>query len=155
MIVRLVAEGDAFALELLQPLTVDLNAGGSRDRRVIPEDVAHVVEQPCGRQHNRGRALLAALYTMVEQHGDACRVLIFGGASPSVLGRMIDLARLSSIAAWKHQLHHASDAELEMLYTHLSNGLMNVVVGGYDKYSREEVISFVNHIVKSSLSLFQ
>ena len=42
-----------------------------------------------------------------------------------------------------------------MLYTHLSNGLMNVVVGGYDKYSREEVISFVNRIVKSSLSLFQ
>ena len=45
MIVRLVAEGDAFALELLQPLTVDLNADGSRDRRVVPEDVAHVVEQ--------------------------------------------------------------------------------------------------------------
>ena len=43
MTVRLVAEGDAFALELLQPLTVDLNAGGSRDRRVVPEDVAHVV----------------------------------------------------------------------------------------------------------------
>ena len=100
-------------------------------------------------------ALIAALYAMVEQHGDACRVLIFGGASPSVLGRMIDLARTSSITAWKHQLLHASDAELEMLYTHLSNGLMNVVVGGYDKYSREEVISFVNRIVKSSLSLFQ
>ena len=32
---------------------------------------------------------------------------------------------------------------------------MNVVVGGYDKYSREEVISFVNRIVRSSLSLFQ
>ena len=44
IIVRLVAEGDAFALELLQPLMVDLNAGDSRDRRVVPEDVAHVVE---------------------------------------------------------------------------------------------------------------
>lgn len=68
---------------------------------------------------------------------------------------MIDLAKDASIAAWRQQLRHATDAELEMLYTHLSNGLMNVVVGGYDKYSREEVISFVNHIVKSSLSLFQ
>ena len=57
-------------------------------------------------------ALIAALYAMVEQHGDACRVLIFGGASPSVLGRMIDLARTSSITTWKHQLLHASDAEL-------------------------------------------
>lgn len=100
-------------------------------------------------------ALIEAIYAMVGQHADACRVLIFGGASTSVLGRMIDLAKEESIAAWKRQLRHASDAELEMLYTHLSNGLMNVVVSGYDKYSREEVISFVNRIVKSSLSLFQ
>lgn len=99
--------------------------------------------------------LISAIYTMVEQHEDACRVLIFNGASPSLLGRMIDLAKEDSIASWKLQLHHASDAELEMLYIHLSNGLMNVVLGGYDKYSREEVISFVNRIVKSSLSLFQ
>lgn len=100
-------------------------------------------------------ALISAIYTMVEQNEDACRVLIFGGASPSVLGRMIDLARASSIAAWKQQIHHATDAELEMLYTHLSNGLMNVVLGGYDKYSRDDVISFVNRIVRSSLSLFR
>ena len=100
-------------------------------------------------------ALIGAIYKMVEQHEDACRVLIFSGVSPSVLGRMIDLAKDASIASWKRQLHHASDAELEMLYTHLSNGLMNVVLGGYDKFSREEVISFVNRIVKSSLSLFQ
>lgn len=100
-------------------------------------------------------ALIEAIYAMVEKHEDACRVLIFGGASPSVLGRMIDLAKEDSIASWKRQLRHASDAELEMLYTHLSNGLMNVVVGGYDRYSREEVIRFVNRIVKSSLSLFQ
>jgi len=100
-------------------------------------------------------ALIAAIYAMVERHEDACRVLIFGGACPSILGRMIDLAKDSSIAAWRQQLHHATTAELEMLYTHLSNGLMNVVVGGYDKYSREEVISFVNRIVRSSLSLFQ
>ena len=100
-------------------------------------------------------ALISAIYAMVEQHEDACRILIFGGASPSVLGRMINLAKASSIAVWRRQLRHASDAELEMLYTHLSNGLMNVVLVGYDRYSRGEVISFVNRIVKSSLLLFQ
>lgn len=100
-------------------------------------------------------ALIAAIYAMVEQHEDACRILIFAGASPSLLGRMIDLAKGSSIASWRQQLHHATDAELEMLYTHLSNGLMNVVVDGYDRYSRDEVISFVNRIVMSSLSLFR
>lgn len=41
-----------------------------------------------------------------------------------------------------------------MLYTHLSNGLMKVVVEGYDKYSKEAVVSFVDRMVKSSLSLF-
>jgi len=100
-------------------------------------------------------ALIEAIYTMVEQHEEACRVLIFHGASPSVLGRMIDLARKESIRSWRTQLCRASDVELEMLYTHLSNGLMHVVVGGYDKYSREDVIRFVDRIVKSSLSLFR
>ena len=100
-------------------------------------------------------ALIEAIYAMVEKNEDACRVLIFQGASASDLQRMIDLARDESIAYWKQKLRHATDAELEMLYTHLSNGLMHVVVGGYDKYSREEVIYFVNRIVKSSLSLFQ
>ena len=100
-------------------------------------------------------SLIEAIYAMVEQHEDACRVLIFQGASASVLKRMIDLARDESIAHWKQKLCHATDAELEMLYTHLSNGLMHVVVGGYDKYSREEVVYFVNRIVRSSLSLFQ
>ncbi len=100
-------------------------------------------------------AFIEAVYAMAEQHGEACRVLIFDGASPSVPGRMISLAREESIAAWRKQLRHASDAELEMLYMHLSHGLMNVVVGGYDKYSREEVVRFVSRIVSSSLSLFR
>ena len=61
MVVRLVAEGDALLPQPRQPLAVDLNAVGSRDRCVIPENIAHVVEQPCGREQDRGRALLAAV----------------------------------------------------------------------------------------------
>ena len=48
MIIRLVAEGDALTLKLLQPLAVDLNASGSGSRGVVPKDIAHVVEQPGG-----------------------------------------------------------------------------------------------------------
>ena len=48
-----------------------------------------------------------------------------------------------------------SETDLEMMYTHLSNGLMHVVVEGYDKYSKEEMIRFVNRVVKASLLLFQ
>ena len=100
-------------------------------------------------------ALISAIYKMTEQHEEACRVLIFEGASLSVLKQMIDLAKTSAIESWKKQLPRASDTELEMLYIHLSNGLMHVVVDGYDKFSREDVISFVNRIVKNSLSQFQ
>ena len=99
--------------------------------------------------------VITAIYGMIERNEKACRVLVFRGRSSSVLSRMIDLARESSISHWRQLLRHASDDELEMLYTHLSNGLMNVVVGGYEKYDREDVIRFVNRIVKNSLSLFQ
>ena len=68
---------------------------------------------------------------------------------------MIDVARQESLTRWKQYLPHATDEELEMLYTHLSNGLMHVVVEGYDKHKREDVIAFVNRIVKTSLSLFE
>lgn len=98
--------------------------------------------------------LVEAIYEMVEQHGEACRVLIFDGASPTVLSRMIALAKEPGIAAWKERLN-ATDAELEMLFTHLSNGLMHVVVEGYDKYTRDEVVSFIDRIVRSSLTLFR
>ena len=100
-------------------------------------------------------ALIEAIYTMIEQQQEACRVLIFQNVCPNVLRRMISLARDESISYWKRRLHHITDAELEMLYTHLSNGLMHVVVEGYEKYSREEVVRFVNRIVQCSLSQFQ
>ena len=100
-------------------------------------------------------ALIEAIYTMVEQHEDACRVLIFKGASTSLLQQMIDLAGKESIVYWRQMLRNATDIELEMLYTHLSNGLMHVVLEGYDRYKKDDVIHFVNLIVKNSLTLFQ
>ncbi len=99
--------------------------------------------------------LIEAIYDMIEQHEDACRVLVFNGDNPSVLIKMIDLARESSINYWRQHLNHASETELAMLYTHLSNGLMNVVVGCYDKYPRENVVQFVNQVVKGTLSLYK
>lgn len=100
-------------------------------------------------------AMINAIYAMVEQHENACRVLIFSGRNSSVLGRMIDLARQESLIRWKQYLPQATEDELEMLYTHLSNGLMHVVVEGYDKYKREDVVAFVNRIMESSLSQFK
>ena len=97
-------------------------------------------------------ALIEAIYAMVEQHEEACRILIFQGASTTVLQRMIDIARMETISVWKQRLYRADDNELEMLYTHLSSGLLSVIKDGFDKYSREEITCFVNKIVKCSLS---
>ena len=83
------------------------------------------------------------------------RVQILGNTNSTVLMRMIALAKKGSIAYWRKELPGASETELEMMYTHLSNGLMHVVVEGYDKYSKEEMIRFVSRVVKASLSLFQ
>ena len=92
---------------------------------------------------------------MVDQNQAACRVLILGNTSSTVLMRMIALAKEDSIAYWQKELPNASETELEMMYTHLSNGLMHVVVEGYDKYSKDEMIRFVSRVVKASLSLFR
>ena len=50
--------------------------------------------------------------------------------------RMIALAKKDSIAYWQKELPMAREAELEMMYTHLSNGLMHVVVEDYERYSK-------------------
>ena len=96
-------------------------------------------------------ALIEAIYDMVDQNQAACRVLILGNTSSTVLMRMKE----DSIAYWQKELPNASETELEMMYTHLSNGLMHVVVEGYDKYSKDEMIRFVSRVVKASLSLFR
>ena len=100
-------------------------------------------------------ALIEAIYDMVDQNQEACRVLILGNTSSTVLMRMIALAKEDSIAYWRKALPKASETELEMMYTHLSNGLMHVVVEGSDKYSKEEMIHFVSRVVKVSLSLLR
>lgn len=99
--------------------------------------------------------IIEAIYEIVEENEDACRVLIFQNTGGAVLQRMIAQARDKSIAFWRNELGGATGEDLEMLYTHLSNGLMHVVVEGYDRYSKEAIIEFVNRIVKSSLTLFQ
>ena len=100
-------------------------------------------------------ALIEALYGMVDQNQEACRTLILGNTSSAVIAKMIALAKADSLAYWHRELPKASETELEMMYTHLSNGLMHVIVEGYDKYSKEEMIYFVSQVVKVSLLLFR
>ena len=98
---------------------------------------------------------MGAIYEMIERNDNACRVLVFHGGDRKVLGKMIELAREKSIDYWRGELKNATEAELDMLYIHLSNGLLHVVVDGYGKYSREELSGFISRIVVSTLRAFQ
>ena len=71
MVVRLVAEGDALLPQLYQSLAVDLDAGGSGNRGVVPENIAHVVQQARGRQYDRRRTLLA-MVNSIHEHSCIC-----------------------------------------------------------------------------------
>lgn len=100
-------------------------------------------------------SLMDAIYEMIDRNDHACRVLVFCGGDRKIIGEMIALAKESSLDYWRGELKHASEAELDMLYIHLSNGLLHVVTDGYGKYSREELSKFINRIVVSTLQLFK
>ena len=121
----------------------------------IEEELLEAFSKALSQAEDNVGSHIEAIYGMIRENEEACRVLIFSGARPSILGRMILMAKEGSLARWRRMLPDASDAELEMLYIHLSHGLMNVVVGEYDRYSKDEVEAFVRRIVKGSLALFQ
>lgn len=88
--------------------------------------------------------LVTAIYDIIEKNEEVCRVLIFGRRSTTLLHKMIDYAHDLSIASWRAKLVKATEQDLEMLYLCLSNGLLCVVVDGYDRFAKEAMIRFVN-----------
>lgn len=100
------------------------------------------------------RQLVVAIYDIIDKNIDLCRALIFANTNQSLLHRMVAIAHDSSIENWRNYLKKASDNELEMLFTCLSNGLMQTVVDGYQKYDRNEVMNFVNAMVKNSMKVY-
>ena len=55
----------------------------------------------------------------------------------------------------KEILEEQQDTRVAEMYNAMIGSTDEVVVEGYDKYSKEEMIRFVNRVVKASLSLFQ
>ena len=98
--------------------------------------------------------LVDGLYRIVQENETVCRVLLFGRHSAALIHRMIDYAHDLSIVAWQKTLKKASSDELEMLYLCLSNGLLNVVLDGYDRFDRQTVIRFVEQMYCQAVALF-
>ena len=67
---------------------------------------------------------------------------------------MIAYAHDLSISAWRKTLKNASADELEMLYLCLSNGLLSVVLDGYDQFDQQSVIRFVEQMYRQAITPF-
>lgn len=105
-----VAEGDALLPQLRQPFVVDLDTVGSGGRGVVPENIAHVVEQPGGGQQDGRRLLFAALHAFHEKFRVGVAVLLRHG-KPVLRGFLI----LWNTLSHEVQLHRAALQELRAL----------------------------------------
>ena len=98
--------------------------------------------------------LVDGLYRIVQENEAVCRVLLFGRRSTELIHRMIAYAHDLSISAWRKTLKNTSADELEMLYLCLSNGLLSVVLDGYDRFERQTVIRFVDQMYRQAIAPF-
>lgn len=100
-------------------------------------------------------ALVEAMYSIIERNEPACRVLILKNTDSSVIQRMIAMARESALDCWRREFPGTAEAELDMMYTLLSNGMLRVITEGYGVYPRAQVVGFAGRVVSASLSLFK
>lgn len=98
--------------------------------------------------------LIMAIFDMIDRNIDLCRILVFKNSNTDIIRRMIDITHEEGIAYWRSQLKKAGSDQLEMLFSCLANGLAYVVVDGYGKYDRKEMVDFVNSVVRGSVSVY-
>lgn len=86
MVGWLVPQGHALLLQLFQPLAVDLDsAGAGLWDGVVPEDPAHVMEQPGHCQHCRGRTV----FLQVVQKVLCILIALLGGLGQPICGFLL------------------------------------------------------------------
>ena len=91
MVGWLVPQGHALLLQLFQPLAVDLDSAGAGLRDgVVPEDPAHVVEQPGHCQHRRGRTV----FLQVVQKVLCILIALLGGLGQPICGFLLVVGNL-------------------------------------------------------------
>ena len=117
----------------------------------IENDLLRDFETALGKSEKTDVAgLIATIYDMIDRNRQICRVLIFENPKATLLRKMIEQAKQPSLASWRSELKDVSAETLEMLYIHLSNGLLHVVVEGYGTYDRKTVAEFADTVVKGS-----
>ena len=86
MVVRFMTQGHALLLQLFQPLAVDLDSTGpGLGDGVVPEDPAHVMEQPGHCQHRRGRTVFLQMVQKVL----CILIALLGGLGQPICGFLL------------------------------------------------------------------
>lgn len=99
--------------------------------------------------------LIEAIFSVIEKNDDLCQLLLFNRDDDALIKKMIAVTHDVSIENWRAQLKRISPDELELLFTCLANGIMRVVVDGYKRYDKNQLIQFVNTVVLSCVAAYR
>ncbi len=96
--------------------------------------------------------LVSSIMDMIDKNRDLCQVLIFDRGDDSLVRKMVEIAKEQSLELWKRYLTRAGDEELDMLFTCLASGLLNVIIQSYGRDDREKIVNFINFTVENCLT---
>lgn len=98
--------------------------------------------------------LMEAVYRIMDENSQVCRVLILEQKDRALAERMIAIARYKTRTLWRASLPKATEGEIDMLFTCLANGLLQVILTGYGKYPREQIAAFASAMTRNAMAMY-
>lgn len=95
------------------------------------------------------RDLIGSILDMMDKNRDLCELLAAGRLGDGLIRKMMEIAYEEGTAYWRTLLADTEEDRIEMLFTCLAGGLLNLILYGYGKYSREQLIDFADTLVQS------
>ena len=97
---------------------------------------------------------MEAVYRIMDENSQVCRVLILEQKDRALAERMIAIARYKTRTLWRASLPKATEGEIDMLFTCLANGLLQVILTGYGKYPREQIAAFASAMTRNAMAMY-
>ena len=91
--------------------------------------------------------LADAVYDMVAENADLFRLMYANQRNEQRIQYLIKLAHDPTVAIWKKLLHGISDAEVEVLFSFVANGLVSTIALHFDTLEREKLIPTIRDMM--------
>lgn len=117
--------------------------------------ISRSVERISGTETMPG--LLAEICRAIADNGELCKIVVSERGDKAFLGRVLNIARAQSIAAWERGKKSASRFELEMMYLFSANGSIAVIeewLRSDLKQTPEQVAAFINSMTSYGQAAF-